>query len=195
MLAAERWRQMVEMEHAQSDELRGSVPPPVDHWRPYAAQFRADRRRLGDVFVDLLLEFIGPDDTVIDVGAGGRRLALPIALNCRSLVAVEPTESMTEVLTQQAQESGITNVNVVQNELQDAVVDPVDVVLCAHVLYTIRDIGGFLKSRDPTLAIPYWWWFTTLLPKARSTRFGRKSTDKNVWLCPACPNLGKCWKH
>ena len=146
MLAAERWRQMVEVEHAQSDELRGSVPPPVDHWRPYAAQFRADPRRSGDVLVDHLLEFIGPDDTVMDVGAGGGRLALPIALNCRSLVAVEPSESMAEVLTKQAQASGIANVTVVQNEWQDAVVDTADVVLCAHVLYTIRDICGFLKK-------------------------------------------------
>jgi hypothetical protein len=58
---------------------------------------------------------------------------------------------MAEVLAQQAQESGIANVTVVQNEWQDAVVDPADVVLCAHVLYTIRDIGGFLKSWDSTL--------------------------------------------
>ena len=45
MLATERWRQMIEVEHAQSDEMRGAVPPPTDHWRPYAANFRADPRR------------------------------------------------------------------------------------------------------------------------------------------------------
>lgn len=146
MLATERWRHMVEVEHAQSDELRGSVPPPTDHWRPYAAQFRADPRRSGDALVDYLLEFVGPDDTVMDVGAGGGRLALPIALKCRSLVAVEPSESMASVLTQQAQESRIENVSVVQNEWQDAVVEPVDIVLCAHVLYTIRNIGEFLRK-------------------------------------------------
>ena len=143
MLATERWRQMIEVEHAQSDEMRGAVPPPTDHWRPYAANFRADPRRAGDELVDLLLEYVNPDQTVLDVGAGGGRLALPIALKCRSLVAVEPSESMAYVLTQQAQESGIENVSVVQAEWQDARVDPADIVLCAHVIYTIRDIGGF----------------------------------------------------
>jgi SAM-dependent methyltransferase len=98
--------------------------------------------------VDRLLEFVEPDHTVMDVGAGGGRLALPLALKCRSLVAVEPSESMASVLTQQAQESGIENVSVVQNEWQDATVDPVDIVLCAHVLYTIRDIGAFLNKLD-----------------------------------------------
>ncbi len=148
MLATERWRQMIEVEHAQSDEMRGAVPAPPDHWRPYAANFRADPRRTGDDLVDLLLEYISPDQTVLDVGAGGGRLALPIALRCRSLVAVEPSESMADVLTQQAQESGIEIVSVVQEEWQDAQVDPVDIVLCAHVIYTIRDIGGFLKKLD-----------------------------------------------
>jgi hypothetical protein len=55
---------------------------------------------------------------------------------------------MAAVLTQQAQESGIENVSVVQEQWQDAVVDAADVVLCAHVLYTIRDIGEFLKKLD-----------------------------------------------
>jgi len=148
MLATERWRHMVEVEHAQSDELRGTVPPPADHWRPYATQFRADPYRSGDALVERLLEFVEPDYTVMDVGAGGGRLALPLALKCRSLVAVEPSESMASVLTQQAQESGIENVSVVQSEWQDATVDPADVVLCAHVLYTIRDIGAFLMKLD-----------------------------------------------
>lgn len=148
MLATERWRHMVEVEHAQSDEMRGSVPPPTDHWGPYAAQFRADPHRSGDALVDRLLGFVEPEHTVMDVGAGGGRLALPIALKCRRLIAVEPSESMASVLTQQARESGIENVSVVQNEWQDAIVDAADVVLCAHVLYTIRDIGLFLRKLD-----------------------------------------------
>jgi len=148
MLATERWRHMVEVEHAQSDEMRGAVPPPADHWRPYAAQFRGEPSRSGDPLVERLLEFVKPDQTVLDVGAGGGRLALPIALKCRSLVAVEPSASMASVLTQQAQESGIENVSVVQEEWQDAGVDAADVVLCAHVLYTIRDVGSFLRKLD-----------------------------------------------
>lgn len=148
MLATELWRQMIDVEHAQSDEMRGAVPRPTDHWRPYASNFRADPRRSGDALVDLLLEFIEPNHTVLDVGAGGGRLALPIALKCKSLVAVEPSESMAEVLMQQAQESGIKNVSVVQEDWQNASVEPADIALCAHVIYTIRDIGIFLRKLE-----------------------------------------------
>ena len=61
MLATERWRHMVEVEHAQSDEMRGAVPPPADHWRPYAAQFREEPSRAGDPLVESLLEFVEAD--------------------------------------------------------------------------------------------------------------------------------------
>ena len=146
MLASQLWRQMVETEHAQSEEMRGAVPPPDDHWRPYAAQFRADPRRSDDPLVNRLLELVAADQTVMDVGAGGGRLALPLALQCRSVVAVEPSASMGAVLSQQAEEYGINNVSLVQSQWEEAEVDPADVVLCAHVVYTVRDIAAFLRK-------------------------------------------------
>jgi len=120
MLASQRWRLMVEEEHAQSDAMRGAVPPPEDHWRPYASNFRDDPRRAGDLMVQRLLELLGPNDTLLDVGAGGGRLALPLALHCRGVVAVEPSASMSSVLQQQAQESDIKNVSLVQSSWEDA---------------------------------------------------------------------------
>ena len=65
---------MIQAEHAQSDGMR-PAPPPVDHWRPYARQFGVDPRRTDDGLLNRLLEEISPDDTIIDVGAGGGRLA------------------------------------------------------------------------------------------------------------------------
>ena len=148
MLASELWRQMVETEHAQSEEMRGVVPPPDDHWRPYAAQFRADPHRSDDPLVNRLSEIVAANQTVMDVGAGGGRLALPLALRCRSVVAVEPSASMSSVLSQQAEEYGIKNVSLVQARWEEAQVEPTDVVLCAHVVYTVRDIAAFLSKLD-----------------------------------------------
>jgi SAM-dependent methyltransferase len=146
MTAAEKWLKMVEAEHAQSDKMRGGVPPPQDYWRGRASAFRADPHRMGDQLLDRLLAFIGPSDTVIDVGAGGGRLALPLALHCEQVVAVEPSESMISVLQEQSGESGIGNVSVVHSAWEDADVDPGDLVICAHVVYTVRDIGRFLEK-------------------------------------------------
>ncbi len=89
---------MIQAEHAQSEGMRGEAPSPQDHWRPYAARFRADPRRTDDPLVNRLAGELSPQQTLIDVGAGGGRLALPLALRCRKVVAVEPSQSMVEVL-------------------------------------------------------------------------------------------------
>ena len=69
MGAVQRWRELVEAEHAQSDRMRQEAPPD-DHWRPYVEQFRADPRRQDDPLLNMLLDKVMPHHTVIDVGAG-----------------------------------------------------------------------------------------------------------------------------
>ena len=148
MLATQRWKQMVQAEHAQSERAMGGVSPPEDRWRPYAQQFKSDPRRTGDGLVNRLLEEVAPHHTLLDVGAGGGRLALPAAIHCRSVVAVEPSPSMGEVLRQQASESSISNVSVVQARWEEAEVEPADLVLCAHVLYVVADIEPFVRKLE-----------------------------------------------
>lgn len=159
MTAIDHWRAMIQAEHAQSDAMRPQ-PPPHDHWRPYARRFSADPRRSDDDFLNRLLAEISPDQTAIDVGAGGGRLALPIALRCRHVTAVEPSQAMGEVLSQVAGEHHISNVSLVRSGWEEAQVDPAGQVLCVHVLYTIQDIGGFVKklqehARDQVMVVMY----------------------------------------
>ena len=148
MLATQRWNDMVEAEHAQSERMRGAVPPPEDHWRPYAQQFRADPLRTDDPLVNRLLEEIEPHHTVIDVGAGGGRLALPLATRCQHVVAVEPSSSMGDVLRQQASDSSIRNVTLVEARWEDGEVEAADIVLCVHVLYVVREIESFVRKLE-----------------------------------------------
>ena len=157
MGAVQRWRELVEAEHAQSDRMRQEAPPD-DHWRPYVEQFRADPRRQDDPLLNMLLDKVMPHHTVIDVGAGAGRLAIPLALRCRHLVAVEPSQSMASVLLEEASNYGIDNVSLIQAGWEDAPVDPGDIVLCAHVLYTVRDIEPFVRkleahARDRVLVV------------------------------------------
>lgn len=145
MSAVETWGEMVRVEHEQSDRMRGARPD--DHWTQYARQFKADPRRTGDVLVERLRAYLKPEDSLLDVGAGGGRLALPLALSCRSVTAVEPSPSMAEVLRETAGESGIV-VPVVESEWLDAEAGPADVVLCSHVLYVIREIEPFVRKLE-----------------------------------------------
>ena len=143
MSAIEAWGEMVRVEHEQSDRMRGVRP--TDHWTQYARQFKADPHRTGDLLVERLRSRLLPGDTLIDVGAGGGRLALPLALSCGSVTAVEPSPSMCAVLRETAEEYSI-DINVVESDWVNAEVDAADVILCSHVIYVIEDIGTFVRK-------------------------------------------------
>ena len=146
MSAVDHWRQMILQEHAQTDRIRG--PRPTDHWTRLARNFKDDPHRTGDEMLDQLRARVMPGETLIDVGAGGGRLALPLALNCRWVYAVEPSPSMCAVLRETADEHGIENVSVTQASWEDASVDPADVVLSSHVVYVIQEIEAFIRKQE-----------------------------------------------
>lgn len=147
MTATQRWTEMVQAEHAQSDSMRREEPP-ADSWRNLAQNFKADPRRTGDVLVDHLRRVIAPGQTVLDVGAGGGRLALPLALDAQRVIAVEPSPAMCRVLREAAAEYNVPNVDVVEAGWLDAQVDRADVAVCAHVLYVIQDIEAFVRKLE-----------------------------------------------
>lgn len=146
MSAIETWGEMVRVEHAQSDRMRGVRP--TDTWNQFAAQFKADPHRTDDRTVEALRSHLVPGETLLDIGAGGGRLALPLALTCRSVTAVEPSPSMCAVLRETASEYNIENVSIVESGWLDADVEPADVALCSHVVYVIEDIGAFVRKMD-----------------------------------------------
>ncbi len=146
MSAIETWGEMVRVEHAQSDRMRGVRP--TDTWSQFASQFKADPHRAGDELVEELRSRLEPGEVLLDVGAGGGRLALPLALTCRTVTAVEPSPSMCAVLRETAVEYNIENVSIIEAGWLEASVEPADVVLCSHVVYVIEDIGSFVRKMD-----------------------------------------------
>jgi SAM-dependent methyltransferase len=145
--ATERWGALVAAEHAQADRVRSDAPG-EDFWTPFAGQFRPDLAAPDDPTLQLITAMLSPDWTVLDVGAGGGRLSLPLARRCRHVTAVEPSPAMAGVLREAATSNGIGNVSVVEATWEDAQAAPSDLVVCAHVLYTARDIGPFLRKME-----------------------------------------------
>ncbi len=148
MSAVQRWNSMVEAEHVQSERMRRHEPPPADHWRPHAHRFKPDQRDGNDPLLDRLKRALQPGHTLLDVGAGAGRLCLPLSSHCRKVVAVEPSPSMVQVLTQQVSELSISNVSVVQSTWEEAMVGPADVALCCHVLYVVKEIESFVRKLE-----------------------------------------------
>lgn len=145
--ASEQWESTVTAEQAQADRVR-TLGDGGDHWKPLAHRFSADRRaeERQDDTIDVLLELVRSEDSVVDVGGGAGRIALPLAKKCRHVVVVEPSESMRERLAHQVEEWGLNNVEAVGARWEEANVESADVVVCAHVVYTVREIVPFIEK-------------------------------------------------
>jgi SAM-dependent methyltransferase len=121
-----------------------------DHYAPVAIRFRVDPRRTDDPSLDALLALARPDESWLDIGAGGGRYALPLALNVREVIAVDPSQGMLGVLREGMAEHGIQNVRVVEGRWP-AAADPslqADVAVIAHVGYDVEQIGPFLEAME-----------------------------------------------
>ena len=146
MSAIEDWKNRVESHHAQSIKAQGDSWSSDDFWSPLASNFRVDPRRTDDPVLDSLFKIVGPESTVLDVGGGAGRLALPLALRCKHVTVAEPSDAMLKELREGAQEAGIDNLSIVQAEWGEAETEPADMVVCAHVVYGVTEIEPFLRK-------------------------------------------------
>jgi SAM-dependent methyltransferase len=145
--AAAAWAARVRANREQVDRRREESDG-TDFYAPIASAFRADPRRTGDATLDALRSLVRPDEVVLDIGAGGGRFALPLALGCREVIALDPSAGMLDVLRAGAAEHGVGNVRVL--EARWPVADPPasDVALIAQVGYDVEPIGAFLDGME-----------------------------------------------
>jgi SAM-dependent methyltransferase len=122
---------------------------PSDFYAPLADRFRLDPGRTDDAVLNLLLGHARAGEGWLDVGAGGGRYAIPLALRVRDVVAVEPSAAMVAALREDAAAQGVTNLRVIEERWPLAARPPgADVSLMAHIGYDIADIGAFLDALE-----------------------------------------------
>jgi hypothetical protein len=149
------WADRVRADREQVERQRESAEIP-DFYAPVADRFRADPHRTDDQVLHELGRLARPNDTWLDIGAGGGRYALALALVTREVICVEPSEGMRAVLTAGAEEHAIENVRIFEGHWPPsgwpAQATPegvrADVALMAHVGYDIEAIGPFLDAME-----------------------------------------------
>lgn len=121
-----------------------------DHYAPVANRFRVDPRRTDDPSLDALLALARPDESWLDIGAGGGRYALPLALAVREVIAVDPSPGMLGVLREGMAEHDIQNLRAVEGRWPAAADTTLmaDVAFIAHVGYDVEQIGPFLDAME-----------------------------------------------
>ena len=141
------WAARVRANREQVDHFREASA--ADFYAPIAGFFRADPRRRDEPTLDLLRELVQPSDSVIDIGAGGGRYALPLALSARQVIAVEPSAGMRRVLQEGMAEHGISNIRVLDGRWPSVAADiDGDVALMSHIGYDVEEIGPFLDAME-----------------------------------------------
>jgi SAM-dependent methyltransferase len=144
-MAAEMWVERVRAHHQQSERVQqqsGWTPGPGGRY--VSSMFTADPRREDDPILQRLRPDLTPSTTVLDIGGGAGRHALPLALACRQVTVVEPDPGMVSALRAQMARYGIANIAIVEEQWQQARLEPADVVLCAHMIYDVVAIEEFL---------------------------------------------------
>lgn len=145
--AQEAWAARVAANREQAERMR-EAPERPDFYAPVAAAFRADPRRTGEPALDALRSLAVPGETWLDIGAGGGRYALPLALVAREVIALDPSDGMLTILHEGMQEHGIPNIRTVKGRWPVTEAPAADVALIAHVAYDIERIGEFLDAME-----------------------------------------------
>jgi SAM-dependent methyltransferase len=143
-----------------------------DFYAPMAPRFRADPHRTDEPALDLLRSLVVPGETWLDIGAGGGRYALPLALLAGEVIAVDPSEGMRRVLGEGMREHAIGNIRIVAARWPMETAPGADVALMANIGHDIEEIGPFLDAMEasarrlcvtvmvdpapPYLAEPFW---------------------------------------
>ena len=134
---AEQWRSLV----AERAAAAGGHSDP-GYWDRRAPTFARSTQARSDALLDVIAPYFSARKTLIDVGAGSGRHAVPLADVMEWVTAVEPSEGM------RAQIPHRDNMTVVASTWQDAAVAPADLLICSHVLYGVEDPIAFIAKME-----------------------------------------------
>lgn len=157
MTAARAWQDGVRRHHEQSERYRRLAGLGEYTYEGRTGWFRDDPRRTDDPVLDGLRAAIPAVASVLDVGGGAGRFAVPLALDGRAVTVVEPSEPMVAALESACAEFGC-RIPIIRETWEDAVAPACDTVLCANVVYGLVDVVPFVRkleahARDQVLVL------------------------------------------
>jgi hypothetical protein len=112
------------------------------YWDRRAPSYARSTQARTDDFLTVMEPHLSPRRTLIDVGAGTGRHAVPLSNRLEWVTAVEPSEGMRAMIPPR------DNMTVVASSWEDAEVAPADLVICCHVLYGMAEPVPFIEKLD-----------------------------------------------
>lgn len=157
------WNELWKAIYINSPERLDKSRDPAAAWdRRAAAYRRVTRGEKEATRLELEILNLQGGETVLDVGAGTGRLAVPIAMTAAHVTALDPSEGMLNVLRERMAAEGLTNYSCVKMRWEDAVIgrdiEPHDLVIAAFSL-GFYDLAAALEKLDSaaTRAVHLFW--------------------------------------
>jgi len=157
------WNEIWKAIYINSPERLDKSRDPAAAWdRRAAAYRRVTRGEKEATRLELEILNLQGGETVLDVGAGTGRLAVPIAMTAAHVTALDPSEGMLNVLRERMAAEGLTNYSCVKMRWEDAVIgrdiEPHDLVIAAFSL-GFYDLAAALEKLDSaaTRAVHLFW--------------------------------------
>ena len=136
----ELWRDLVNATTARTGGKEGA--------KRYEVRSRQKTAERPDQLLDFIVQNIDSQDTVLDVGAGNGRWAIPLAKRVRSVTAIEPSDSIGNMLRENIASAKLDNIQIVKARWEEAIVEKHGVVVCAHAIYASQDFAGFVRKME-----------------------------------------------
>ena len=164
--ASDAWRERILTHDREAEALRGGHAPGHDHNHgghedghdhgsahvpgghggfTYTNRQR-DLYRTDDPAVNALFALLSADATVLDIGGGAGRFALPLATRASAVTVVEPSAEAVGLLRERAAEAGLSNITVIDQQWEEADVSSADLVICSLVLHHVPEGAAFITK-------------------------------------------------
>lgn len=146
------WNELWKALHVSSPERAEKDRNPAAHWDKRAAAYRrVTRDERSATEQELAILGVQPGETVLDMGAGTGRLAVPVARTAAHVTALDPSEGMLAILRERMAAEGLTNYSCLRKRWEDATigrdVEPHDIVVAAFSL-GFYDLAAALEKLD-----------------------------------------------
>jgi SAM-dependent methyltransferase len=147
--ARERWRDSLEAwsipQHLLDAVADSPYEWPVDLYE--RATRAAGSSNASWPTLDRITGLAGPGGSVLDVGAGSGRVAIPLARHRHRVTVVERNEEMIQALARASEDAGVEITRIVGSWPQVAGnAGRHDVVTSSHVVYDVAAIGPFVEA-------------------------------------------------
>jgi SAM-dependent methyltransferase len=144
---ANLWKELVELNDTWGESWQSGE----DRWKNRSGVFSENiekRWSRPDSSREFLVSRLRahPEATLVDIGAGTGAWAILAARYAAAVTAIDQSEAMLEVMRQNLDKVGATNVRIIQGSWPEVDVEPHDFSLCSHAMYGAPDLPGFIRK-------------------------------------------------